>query len=191
MGRYTKALGMDGENKVGAVLSVTGAAEWAVSKAPALLGGQIADWVFKEANIKFPNYKRGVDFVGCVAVVGAGYGLHVAISKFSAANSRMADKITDGMVGRCSPNLLNVLKGLLGMKPANARAQGTGSLDGDREAVMEVAQLLRASPETTDRLAREMFTIMAKDGVQMNAAGQDAVIRSMRQGYERLAQGAF
>jgi hypothetical protein len=192
MGRYSKSLGMDPEHKVSATFSLTGAAEWAVSKAPALLGGKLADWVFNQANLKFPNYKRGVDFVGCVGVIGAGYGLHVAVSKFSPENSRMADKITDGMVGRCAPNLLNVFKNLLGMKPANARAaQGTGSLDGDRQAVMEVAQLLHASPETTDQLAKEMVEIMRKDNVQLNDAGAAAVARSMRQGYQRLAQGAF
>jgi len=204
-GKYDEVLGLTASQKVPVSLSVSGVTQWAVSKAPAMMGGQFADWVYDWANKKWPNYKRGAQFVGGVAVVVAGYGLQLAATKYQANLTRMADKVTDGMVGRVSPVLWNLFKGLFHSdneqapaQPAGRRiasgggaANGPASLDGDREAIMEVGQLLHASPETTDQLANAMIDIMRRDNVDMNDQAGSALARAMREANARLANGRF
>lgn len=206
IGKYDEALGLTASQKVPVSLTVQGVTQWAVSKAPAMLGGQFADWVYDWANKKWPDYKRGAQFVGGVAVMVSAFGLQLVATKYQANLTRMADKMTDGMVGRVSPVLWRLFKGLFGNDNAAAPntqqgarkltagepvANGVASLDGDREAIMEVGQLLHASPETTDQLANAMADIMQRDNVDMNAAGRAALVRSMREAQAHLANGRF
>src|SRR5579883_2708346 len=98
--RYLKALGFDApEDRVSTELSPQGALKWAVSKAPAVLGAMLAKKAYDWAVKKWPNHKRGAEFVGSFAVLIIGYGLAVGASKYLRDSSRMVDRITDGMMG--------------------------------------------------------------------------------------------
>ncbi len=195
MGRYDKALGIGSAVEVKTPLSVAGATDWAVSKAPALVGGTIAQWVYDKAVEKWPKHPRGADFVGGVAVVVSAYGFQVAMGKFMKDSSHLADKITDGMIGRASGILVHLFRGLFGSKPK--AAQGTApvaanaSLDGDREAITDVGGLLQNSPETTQEMADAMYAIMRRDGHEVDEGGREALVRSMREVAQKLAAGNF
>jgi hypothetical protein len=188
MGRYDTALGLDETKGVKVDVSVGGVTQWLASKGPAVLGGHAGQWVVEWALKRWPNHPRGAAFVGGVAVLVAGFGLEVLVAKSSPSNGRLFDKITDGMVGRAAPLITNTVKRILGMEVPKA-AQGTASLDGDQEAVAEVARLLRDSPETTQDLATQMFELMKRDGVDIDEAGRQAVVRSMREVSSKLAAG--
>lgn len=186
MGKYDQALGLDEPKGVKVDVSVGGVTNWLASKAPAVLGGHMGQWVIEWALKRWPNHKRGAQFVGGVSVLVAGFGIEVLVGKSSPSNGRLFDKITDGMVGRASPYITNTVKQMLGGEVPKA-ANGTASLDGDREAVAEVARLLRDSPETTQDLTNKMFEIMRRDGVDIDDDGRQAVVRSMREVTATLA----
>jgi hypothetical protein len=194
MGRYDAALGFGSGEKVQTGLSVGGFTTWAVSKTPAVVGGLVAQWVYDWANKRWPNNKRGPQFVGGIGIVVAAYGLAVAASKWASTSSGAVDKMTDGMLGRASPVVVGLLKGLLGVKDNTSKpAQGTSapSVDGDREAAIELMGMVAASPETTQDLADQMFQIMGREGVQMDEAGKRAVVKSMREASRKIAAGQF
>ncbi len=206
MSKYSKALGLDSGHQVTTKLSVAGASEWAVSKTPAAAGGIFADWVYNKAVAKWPKAKRGPRFVGSVAVAIGAYGLQIAMAQVSPTSSHLVDKMTDGMIGRVAPEAWRLLVGLFEkdkkgdnqksdtyVPPTDDEIFGTAnaSLDGDRQAVMEVGQLLQQSPETTQQIADQMFAIMKRDRVDMDPAGQQAVVRSMREAAAKLAKGNF
>lgn len=197
MSRYSKALGLDSGHQVTTPLSVGGAVTWATSKLPAALGGHVADWVTEWAIKRWPKNVRGPKFVGGVATVVAAYGLAVGASKVWPDGGHMVDKLTDGMIGRVSPSLTSLLKswmeggkGAAAGPPANP-GPANASLDGDRTAIMDVAGLLHASPETLSLMADQMFGIMQKDGVDIDAGGRDSVVTSMREAAGALAGGRF
>lgn len=196
MGRYDRALGIGTAVEVKTALSVAGATEWAVSKAPALLGGTLAQWVQDWANAKWPKHPRGADFVGGLAVVVAAYGLQVGLGRFMKESTHLADKITDGMIGRTSGVLIHLFRGLVDAKPPPKAAQGTASaanasLDGDRAAITDVGYLLKNSPETTQEMADAMFSIMKRDGHEVDEGGREALVSSMREVAGKFAAGNF
>lgn len=192
MSRYTKALGLDdSEHRVNTALSVSGVMEWGISKAPALLGGKLADMAYTAVNKRFPNHKWGVDAVGSVGVIVVAYGLQFGGSRFMPKYTHLLDKVTDGMAGRMSPAISNTIKRMVGMSPAQGTGTDSLSVDGDRDAMKELGSLLYASPETTGSLADEMFALMKADGVEVNAEGKTAIARNMRTAAQKLAQGRF
>lgn len=195
MGRYDSALGIGPAVQVKTALSVTGATEWAVGKAPALVGGTMAQWVYDWAIKKWPKHPRGADFVGGLAVVVAAYGFQVGMAKFMKDSTHLADKITDGMIGRASGILVHLFRGLFGAKQQAAQgtapAAANASLDGDREAITEVGGLLQNSPETTQEMADAMYAIMRRDGHEVDENGRVALVRSMREVAQKFAAGNF
>lgn len=211
-GRYLKALGLESDHQVRTILSPEGALEWGASKAPAVAGGLWADWVYEWANKRWPESKRGPEFIGGVCVVVGAYALSVLTTRYQANASHLVEKLTDGMIGRISPVIVHLFRGLFEekktAKPAPAatpralpapppQGGGTGSraanasLDGDREAVMDVANLLASSPETTQAMAEEMYRIMRRDGHDIDEGGRQAVAASMREVASQIASGRF
>lgn len=195
MSKYSQALATySGKELPKNLVSAEGALGWVVSKSPAVLGGHIADWVTEWAIARWPANKRGPKFVGGVATVLAAFGMCVATDKFSPANARLMDKLTDGMIGRISPSITGLLTSWWSGKksPAPPPADpANASVDGDRTAIMDVAGLLHASPDTLSLMADQMFGIMKKDGVDIDAAGRESVITSMREAAGQLAGGRF
>lgn len=196
MSKYTKALGFyTGKEVVPKPLSAEGAIGWIASKAPAVLGGHVADWVTEWAINRWPTNTRGPKFVGGVATVVAAFGLSALTAEAGANHARLMDKLTDGMMGRVSPSITGLIKSFWEKKapaapPADPKA-ANASLDGDRVAVMDAAGMMHASPETVSLLAREMAGIMKADGVEIDARGQESVATSMLEALGRLAGGQF
>lgn len=192
MPKYLKALGLDSEHTVTTQLSVSGATQWLVSKAPAAVGGLIAQQVYDWAAEKWPKHKYGRDFVGSVGVVVAGYGIQVMLSSRGSNLSHMADKFTDGMVGRVSGQIWGLFKKATGLAQANpANASSALTLDNDRQAVIEVGDLLASSPETTSAMAAMITDIMRKEGHEVDDAAAKGLVDSLREASSRLAKGKF
>lgn len=210
-GRYVRALGLDSDHRVRTDLTPEGALTWGVSKTPAVAGGLFADWVYEWAAKKWPNSKRGPEFVGGVCVVVGAYGLSVLATRYQPTASHLVEKMTDGMIGRISPVVVHLFRSLFDDKkqpaapgaaagralPAGQRSPGAArvangiSLDGDREAVMDVANLLYSSPETTQAMAEQMFQLMRRDGHDIDEGGRQAVATSMREVAGQIAAGRF
>lgn len=191
MSKYSNALGINQTPVQRVRLDPGSMAEWAVSKVPAALGGHLGVWAYEWAIKKWPSHPRGAEFVGSMGVIVAAFGLELAAQKWAPEYARLAEKVTDGMIGRAGPVLTRMVRKLLGLGDATPKAaQGVepASLDGDAEAVRDVARLLRDSPQTVDEMAQSMAEIMDRDGVEMNDAGRNAVVRSMREVTARLAR---
>lgn len=205
--KYSKALGIASDVEVTTPLSISGATTWLVSKVPAVLGGSLAEKAYDWAVSRWPKHPRGADFVGSLGVIIAAYGMQALMTRFNGGNTHMVDKVTDGMMGRVSPALWRLLKSLWpsgggGPKaPAprggaaedykNLPGPANASLDGDRKAVIDVAGLLRDSPETTKLLADELFAVMKREGHDVDEAGHQAMVKSFREATAKMAQGNF
>jgi len=198
-GRYVKALGLESDHRVKTDLSPEGALTWGVSKAPALAGGLWADWVYAWANKKWPNYKRGSEFLGSVAVVVGAYAMQVLATRYQQSASHLTEKMTDGMIGRVAPFVVHTFKNLFASDktaptpkgPDKSGGVANASLDGDREAVRDVAGLLHNSPETTQLMADQLFQIMKRDGHDVDANGHKALVSSFREASRKIAGGEF
>lgn len=189
MGKYSAALGI-GQQAKRPSLTVSGATEWAIGKLPAVVGGHIGQWAYNWAVKKWPNHKRGAEFVGSLGVLLGAFGLELAIGRWMPEYAATAAKLTDGMIGRAAPVMTRTFRKLLGMEADPKAAQGTAgaSLDGDRAAIREMAQILRDSPQTTQEFANGMLTAMQRDGITLDTAGREAVVKSMREMAGQLAR---
>ena len=189
-GKYSSALGIDSEHRVQTNLSVTGISQWAISKAPAVLGGYLADRAYKAAVERFWDKEKSKwlpETVGTVGVLVAGFGIQYAGARFMPNSSHMLDKVTDGMCGRMSPAIMNTVKRLLGIAPA---ANAQAGVDGDDEAMRQVASLMAASPDFIDTLANGMVDQMRNNGADLSDDTGPELQRSMRSVARQLAKAA-
>lgn len=192
MSKYSEALGINQAPVQRLRMEPGSVAQWAASKAPAVVGGHLGQWCFEWAIKKWPKHPRGAEFVGSMGVIVGAFGLELAAQKWANEYARLAEKVTDGMIGRAGPVITRMVRKLLGMEDATPKAaQGVdaASVDGDPEAVRELARLLRDSPHTVDEMARAMAGVMRTDGVNIDDTGEQAVVRSMREVAGKLARG--
>lgn len=194
MSKYSRALGLDSGHTVSTQLSLSGAGAWLVSKVPAAVGGLIAKQVYDWAAAKWPSNKYSREFVGSIGVVVAAYGVQALVSATSPSSSHMLDKLTDGMIGNVSGVVWGLTKKLFANSAGVANSGGASSavtLDGDRQAVIDVGDMLASSPETTSAMAAMITDIMRKEGHEVDDAAAKGLVDSLREASSRLAKGKF
>ena len=156
--------------------------QWLAAKTPAALGGLFAHTIYQQIVALFAkqSQKYGPDIVGSIGLALIAYILDHNLWGWSKSFSDDATQsFTDGMMGRGAPAVFNAVSSVwngltkvVGEKAPSAgkaaNASMGASLDNAPEVVADMMSLLASSPETRQRLAKDLIETMEKHQMRLD-----------------------
>lgn len=171
--------------------------EWLASKLPAALGGMFAHTVYQNAIGLFSKQAKdyGPDIVGSISLAVFAYVLdHDVIGFAEGFSDDFSQSFTDGMMGRGAPAVYNALgqlwKGISGLVSGGTKANGMEgpSLDRAPEALAEMMSLLANSPETRQKMAIDLISVMESQNMNVDSTAKSKIancINDLARNYQR------
>ena len=172
--------------------------QWLASKLPAAFGGMFAHTVYQNAIGLFSKQAKdyGPDIVGSIALTIIAYILdHDMVGLSDGFSDDFSQSFTDGMMGRGAPAVYNAIgqawRGLTSVVSPNAKkADGMEgpSLDRAPEALAEMMSLLANSPETRQKMALDLISVMEGQNMNVDSTAKSKIancINDLARNYQR------